>query len=69
MLVGAGDGPCVVLAVGARKPESEVRYPAAAFAQAHGAAVPEPTGSPKEAYAPFPADVEGAYREGDLPQW
>ncbi len=69
VLVGAGDGPCVILAMGARKPGSEVRYPAAEFAQAHGAAVSETTESPKEAYAPYPEDVEGAYREGDLPRW
>jgi hypothetical protein len=45
-----------------------VRYPAAEFAQAHGAAVAETTDSPKEAYAPYPENVERPCREGDLPQ-
>jgi uncharacterized cupin superfamily protein len=69
VVVGAGDGPCLLLAVGARRPGPEVRYPAAAFAQAHGAAVVEETGVPREAYAPYPDDVERPYREGDLPDW
>ena len=67
VLVGAGDGPCVILAVGARSSDSSVRYPAAEFAQAHGAAVAETTDSPKVAYAPHPDDVERPYRNGDLP--
>jgi uncharacterized cupin superfamily protein len=69
VLVGAGDGPCVVVAVGARKPDSRVVYPAASVADAHGAGVPETTESPKEAYASYPDDVGSPYREGDLPQW
>jgi uncharacterized cupin superfamily protein len=69
VLVGAGDGPCVVLAVGARKPGSSVRYTAAEVAVKHGAGVPETTESSKEAYAPYPEDVERPYREGDLPEW
>jgi uncharacterized cupin superfamily protein len=68
VLVGAGDGPCVVLAVGARRPGTQVRYPASPAAAAHGAAVPEATESPKEAYAPYPEDVGRPYREGDLPE-
>jgi uncharacterized cupin superfamily protein len=66
VLVGAGTGPCVYVAVGARTGRSELRYPAAAFAQRHGAAVSEETTSPAEAYAPFPRRVQ-RYREGDLP--
>ena len=67
VLVGAGDGPCLVVAVGARKPDSRVRYPAAELADSHKAGVPATTESPKEAYAPYPEDVERPYREGDLP--
>ena len=67
VFVGAGDGPCVVLAVGARKPDSSVVYPASEVADRHGAGVPETTKSGKEAYAPYPEDVESPYREGDLP--
>jgi uncharacterized cupin superfamily protein len=69
VVVGAGEGPCVILAVGARKPGSRVRYPAAPFAQAHGAAVLDDTDSGQKAYAPYPNDVERPYREGDLPDW
>jgi uncharacterized cupin superfamily protein len=69
VLVGAGGGPCVVLAVGARKPDSEVRYPASAAAGARGAAVAETTESSREAYATSPEDAESPYREGDLPEW
>jgi len=69
VLVGAGDGPCVILAVGARKPGSKVRYPTAEIADAHDAGVLETTESPQEAYARFPENVERPYRDGDLPQW
>jgi uncharacterized cupin superfamily protein len=67
VLVGAGDGPSVVLAVGARTSDSSVVYPAAEVADRHGAGVPKTTESPREAYAPYPEDVERPYREGDLP--
>ncbi len=69
VFVGAGDGPCLILAIGARKPDSEVLYPVAEVAQAHGASVLEETPMPKEAYARFPDDDERPYREGDLPEW
>ena len=68
VVVGAGEGPCVILAVGGREPESEVRYTVAEVARAHGAGVDEETASPKEAYAPYPKDEERPYREGDLPR-
>jgi uncharacterized cupin superfamily protein len=69
VLVGAGDGPCVVLAAGARKPGSRVLYPRNEVAEAHGASVLETTDTGKEAYARFPDPTERPYREGDLPQW
>lgn len=69
VLVGAGDGPCVVLAAGGRHPGSEVRYPAAEVARKHGAGVLEETDSGREAYAPFSDPVERPYRDGDLPEW
>lgn len=69
VLVGAGDGPCVVLAVGARTPDSGVVYPASEVADRHGAGVPETTTSPKKAYGPYPEDVEHPYRQSDLPEW
>jgi uncharacterized cupin superfamily protein len=66
VFVGAGDGPCVILAVGAR-PDEEVLYPAAEFAQRHGAAVEKETREGAEAYASFRDDVPTGYREGWLP--
>ena len=68
VLVGAGDGPCVVMAVGARGEGWEVRYPVAEVAQKHGASVLEDTTSGAEAYARFSPLVERPYREGDLEQ-
>jgi uncharacterized cupin superfamily protein len=69
VLVGAGDEPCVVIAVGARKPNSKVLYPHNELAEAHGASVPETTDSGEEAYAGSPEIVERPYLEGDLPDW
>jgi len=50
-IVGAGDGPSLVLAVGSRTGEQGVLYPADPVAQKHGAGVAEETSSAKEAYA------------------
>jgi uncharacterized cupin superfamily protein len=50
-IVGAGDGPCLVLAVGSRTRERGVLYPADPVAQEHAAGVAEETSSAKEAYA------------------
>jgi uncharacterized cupin superfamily protein len=66
VFVGAGSGPCVYVAVGARPGNEQLHYPAAEFAQRYGAAVPETTDSPGEAYAPYPRAVQ-SYRDGDLP--
>jgi uncharacterized cupin superfamily protein len=78
VLIGAGDGPCAILAAGARPegPEVGVRYPVDGAALAHGAGVAEETSSPQEANATLPGLLEaaqrrpelyGRYREGDLP--
>jgi uncharacterized cupin superfamily protein len=56
VFVGAGDGPCVVLMVGAR-PDVEVVYPVSEVALRHGAGVERETRSPDEAYAVFPDSV------------
>ena len=47
--VGAGDGPCVLLAVGARFGERGIRYEPTPLA----ASVEEPTSSARDAYAPY----------------
>jgi uncharacterized cupin superfamily protein len=51
--VGAGDGPCVMLMVGARSSEGTILYPRDEVALRHGAGVEEDTGQPSVAYAPF----------------
>jgi uncharacterized cupin superfamily protein len=51
ILVGAGDGPCAVLMVGARTPGKTIHYPVEPLAARYGASVARPTDSPKEAYA------------------
>jgi uncharacterized cupin superfamily protein len=65
VFVGAGDGPCAILAVGARL-SRDVRYPRADVALRHGAGVEEETPDPKEAYARFAEDVDTRYRDGWL---
>jgi hypothetical protein len=66
VLVGAGDGPCTVLAIGARL-SREIVYPASELAQRHGAGVAEETPDPKQAYAAYDRPSETKYREGWLP--
>jgi uncharacterized cupin superfamily protein len=61
VFVGAGDRPCTILMVGARRPDEELLYPADETAAKHGASVPEDTPDPQVAYAPFP-DYEPAPR-------
>jgi uncharacterized cupin superfamily protein len=70
VLVGAGDGLCLVLAVGARDrstgPDWGV-YTVDAAAIRHGAGVERETSDPQEAYARFPGRGPTSYREGWLP--
>ena len=63
IVVGAGDGPCVLLAVGGRVGPGDPVYPVNEVALRHGAGVERETTSPKEAYAPFPEPVETPFRE------
>jgi len=67
VFVGAGDGPCAILMVGARPEHEELRYPVVDVALKHGAGVEVETTSGDEAYARFERPVEGPYREGALP--
>jgi uncharacterized cupin superfamily protein len=53
VFVGAGDEPCLLLAVGARKKGRGLRYPVNEAALKHGAGVEEETADPSEAYARF----------------
>ena len=54
VIIGAGTGPCVVLAAGARRKGRGLRYPVDEIALRHGAGVEEETGDPAVAYAEFP---------------
>jgi uncharacterized cupin superfamily protein len=66
VFVGAGEGPCAILAVGAR-PSDDVVYPESELAQRHGAGVQHETHDPNEAYSGIPADRAVSYRDGWLP--
>jgi uncharacterized cupin superfamily protein len=66
VFVGAGDGPCAVLAMGARLTD-EVVYPESELARRHGAGVQHETRTADEAYAQIGPDAEIAYRRGWLP--
>ena len=65
MIVGAGDGPCVIVAVGSRVAEEDLgAYTVDEAALRHGAGVEIETASPAEAY---PEGRFTRYREGWLP--
>ena len=51
VFVGAGDGPAVVLMVGARPEDETLRYPVSDLARAYGASVEQESASPEEAYS------------------
>jgi uncharacterized cupin superfamily protein len=57
IFVGAGDGPCVVLGVGARRKGRGIVYPVNETASKHGAGVAEETSDPRVAYARFSEDT------------
>jgi uncharacterized cupin superfamily protein len=56
VLVGAGDGPCAILMVGARGPDQAILYPVSELAQRHDASVSAETTDPREAYAGLPEE-------------
>jgi len=66
VFVGAGDGPCAILAIGGRT-GGEVVYPVSELAARYGGSVEEETPDPKQAYAKYREDVDGSYPEGSLP--
>lgn len=66
VFVGAGDGPCAILAMGSRT-GGGVIYPESELARRHGAGVARATPDPKVAYADNAEDVATPYREGWLP--
>ena len=69
ILIGAGDRPVVVIAVGARdrsRGPGWGAYTVDESALRHGAGVEEETTSGKEAYARFPEYAPAPYRDGQL---
>jgi len=64
VFVGAGDGPCWILAIGARREPEELQFPADERAARYGAPARAPTTDGDEAYA----DWEGGPPPGDAPQ-
>jgi uncharacterized cupin superfamily protein len=67
VFVGAGDGTCVILMVGARPDPEALLYPVSEVAQRHNASAEKETPSAEEAYTPYSRATEGPYPEGTLP--
>ena len=69
ILVGAGNGPCVVVSTGSRTAEGDAwgAYTVSEAALRHGAGVEAETNDPAQAYAPFPDRRFTRYEEGWLP--
>ena len=68
-IVGAGDGPCLILAVGARDRSTGPDwggYTVDEAALRHGAGVERETTEPREAYARFAPSALTRYRAGWL---
>ena len=69
-IVGAGDGPCVVVAIGARANQEGPDwggYTADETAARHGVGVEEDTNEPEKAYAKWIRRQHTGYQEGWLP--
>ena len=64
VMVGAGDGPSVILMTGARLKDEQLFYPKSELAARYGASAEDDTPDPRQAYAPF----ERAQR-GRPPYW
>ena len=56
IFVGAGDGPCAILMIGARPEVEKIRYPVSEVAAKYGASVAHETDDPDEAYADSPGE-------------
>ncbi len=66
VFVGAGEGPCAILAVGTRL-GGDVVYPVSELALRHRAGVEVETPDPEQAYADVPPDRPVGYQNGWLP--
>jgi uncharacterized cupin superfamily protein len=56
IFVGAGDGPCAILMIGARGDSEELHYPVSELAAKHGASAARETRDPDDAYADWPGE-------------
>jgi uncharacterized cupin superfamily protein len=56
--IGAGDGPCAILMVGARGEGKKLHYPVTELAVKHGVAAPEETDDAREAYREWPRNFK-----------
>jgi uncharacterized cupin superfamily protein len=56
VIVGAGEGPCAILMLGARPEVEKLHYPASEVAAKYGASVAKDTDVPDEAYAEWPGE-------------
>jgi uncharacterized cupin superfamily protein len=65
VIVGAGGGPCLVIAIGARERDS-LGFTVDELAKHHGASVEEDTNDGGVAYASMPGREPTAYRDGWL---
>jgi len=66
VFVGAGSGPCAILALGGRSSKNVV-YPASELAQRYGASAAAETSDPKAAYAHNGPDADVPFRADWLP--
>jgi uncharacterized cupin superfamily protein len=67
IFVGAGEGPCAILMVGARSPDEQIHYPVNELAAGYGASVSEPTDVPDEAYADWNRELTPTKLDWPLP--
>jgi len=64
VFVGAGKGPCAILMIGYRPPETRLCYPVSPLAAKHKASVAAVTPDPREAYDEWPV-----FGEPVEPEW
>ena len=58
IIVGAGDGPCAILMIGARTDVDDVHYTVSELAAKYRASAKEATSDPGQAYADWPSGFE-----------
>lgn len=58
VIVGAGEGPCAILMLGARPEVETLLYPVSEIAAKYGASVAKETVKPDEAYADWPGEFQ-----------